>query len=411
MDNPDFKFHPYAEIFPLMEGREFDDLVADIKAHGLLEPIVLWQDQIIDGRNRYRACMAAGADCPSVKFTDIDGSDDISPLDYVISHNLKRRHLNESQRAMVAAKLATLKRGDNQHSPIGETSQSQAADLLNVGKRSVERAKEVRERGASELQEAVERGQVSVSAAADIASRPQDEQRKIVVRGEREILDAAKQIRAERAFAKRAEKLAETSQLAKRNKALPAGERKYSVIYADPPWSFAVWSGAGKDRAAENHYPTMSQTEIEALPVGSLAADDCALFLWCVMPQLPEALRVIESWGFSYKTCAFVWVKRTREEKLATGMGYWTRANAELCLLATRGSPQRLNADVHQVVESPRLEHSEKPEEVAARIQRLVPGPYIELFARKNRHGWDAWGNQAQPGALSIPPLLRRASP
>jgi N6-adenosine-specific RNA methylase IME4 len=142
----------------------------------------------------------------------------------------------------------------------------------------------------------------------------------------------------------------------------------------------------------------MSQAEIEALPVGSLAADDCALFLWCVMPQLPEALRAIESWGFSYKTCAFVWVKQTRdEEKLATGMGFWTRANAELCLLATRGSPQRLNADVHQVVVSPRLEHSEKPEEVAARIQRLVPGPYIELFARKNRDGWDAWGNQAQP--------------
>jgi N6-adenosine-specific RNA methylase IME4 len=188
--------------------------------------------------------------------------------------------------------------------------------------------------------------------------------------------------------------------------------KRFGVIYADPPWSFDVWSGVGKDRSAENHYPTMSQSEIEALPVGSLAADDCALFLWCVMPQLPEALRVIESWGFSYKTCAFVWVKRTRdEEKFATGMGYWTRANAELCLLATRGSPQRLNADVHQVVDSPRLEHSEKPEEVAARIQRLVPGPYIELFARKNRDGWAAWGQVQAPGDLSIPPRLRRVAP
>ena len=138
-----------------------------------------------------------------------------------------------------------------------------------------------------------------------------------------------------------------------------------------------MWSGAGKDRAAENHYPTMTQEEIEALPVGSLAADDCALFMWAVMPQLPEALQVISAWGFSYKTCAFVWVKQTRdEERFATGMGYWTRANAELCLLATRGSPQRLNADVHQLVLAPRREHSRKPEEIASRIEKLVPGPY-----------------------------------
>lgn len=211
-----------------------------------------------------------------------------------------------------------------------------------------------------------------------------------------EILDAAKAIRAEKQEAKRAEKIAATAEIAKSNSALPISGRKYSVIYADPPWSFDVWSGAGKDRAAENHYPTMSQTEIEAMPVASLAANDCALFMWAVMPQLPEALAVIEAWGFTYKTCAFVWLKQTKnEDKFATGMGYWTRANAEICLLATRGSPPRLNADVHQVVTSPRLEHSRKPDEVSSRIERLVPGPYIELFSRRPRDGWDAWGNQA----------------
>jgi hypothetical protein len=109
MGNPEFKFHPLADIFPLMEGEEFDDLVADIKANGLLEPIVLYQDQIIDGRNRYRACMAAGIDCLSVKFTDIDGSDDISPLDYVISYNLKRRHLTAEQKQELIAKLLKAK--------------------------------------------------------------------------------------------------------------------------------------------------------------------------------------------------------------------------------------------------------------------------------------------------------------
>lgn len=216
------------------------------------------------------------------------------------------------------------------------------------------------------------------------------------IHSEDDILEAAKVIRAERLEEKRAEKIAATEQIAANNASIPVDARKYSAIYADPPWSFDVWSGAGKDRAAENHYPTMSQDEIEALPVSHFAADDCALFMWAVMPQLPEALRVIEAWGFAFKTCAFVWVKQTQDEqRFATGMGYWTRANAEVCLLATRGSPPRLNADVHQVVMSPRLEHSRKPDEIAARIERLVPGPYIELFARRPRNGWDAWGNQA----------------
>src|SRR5436190_18430105 len=158
------EFHPLASLFPLLEGQDFAEIVADIKAHGLHEPIVLFEDKILDGRNRYRACLAADTE-PT--FALYQGDD---PVSYVISLNLKRRHLSESQRAMVAAKLATLKRGDNQHSPIGETSQARAAELLNVGKRSVERAADVREHGAPELIRAVETDEVSVSAAADIAS-------------------------------------------------------------------------------------------------------------------------------------------------------------------------------------------------------------------------------------------------
>ena len=144
----------------------------------------------------------------------------------------------------------------------------------------------------------------------------------------------------------------------------------------------------------------MTQAEIEALPIEALAADDCALFMWAVMPQLPEALRVIAAWGFTYKTCAFVWVKETKDGgNFATGMGYWTRANAELCLLATRGSPRRINADVHQVVFAPRLQHSRKPDEVYGRIERLLGGPYVELFARQQREGWHAWGNEVEHAA------------
>lgn len=385
-------WHEYADLFPWIEGPAFQELKADIAKNGVLEPIVFLDNAILDGRNRYVAARELGIEYPRVEY---EGND---PLGFVIAKNLARRHLSESQRGMVAAKLAKLKPGDNQYT-VGAANlrNHQAAEMLNVSPRTVETARKVVNEGAPELVAAVESGAVSVSAAADVATLPKPEQAEIVARGEKEILEAAKRLRSEKVEKKRAEKIAHTEVIAEQNKALPVGERKYSVIYADPPWSFDVWSGAGKDRAAENHYPTMTQAEIEALPVAGMAADDCALFMWAVMPQLPEALAVIKAWGFEYKTCAFVWVKQTKdEERFATGMGYWTRANAEICLLATRGSPARLNADVHQVVMTPRMEHSAKPAEVAERIMRLVPGPYLEMFARQPRDGWDVWGNQAE---------------
>ena len=384
--------HPAAELFPMIEGKEFEQLVADIERQGLREPVVLYEGRILDGRNRHRACLLAGVE---PEFVNYEGND---PAGFVISLNLRRRHLDESQRAMIAARLANLKIGANQHAeglPIGRGS-----ELLNVGERSVARAREVLDRGATELQRAVDKGTVSVFAAADIATVPMERQREIVARGEREILEAAKQIRAEKVLAKRAGVLAGQAHLIARNATLPIGERRYGVIYADPPWPWETYSELGKELSPENHYPTMTHDAIAALPVATLAAEDCALFLWATMPQLPEALRVIEAWGFTYKTCAFVWLKQTRDGgRFSTGMGYWTRSNAELCLLATRGSPHRLNVDVHQVVLAPRMEHSRKPDEVADRIERLVPGPCLELFARRPRDGWAVWGNEVAEAA------------
>ena len=119
-------------------------------------------------------------------------------------------------------------------------------------------------------------------------------------------------------------------------------EKKYNVIYADPPWSYKVWSKKGAGRSAESHYPTMSTEDIKALPVSRLADRDCVLFLWITFPMLREGWGVIDAWGFTFKTVAFVWVKQCRKsDNLFTGMGYWTRANAEICLLATRGRPKR----------------------------------------------------------------------
>lgn len=174
--------------------------------------------------------------------------------------------------------------------------------------------------------------------------------------------------------------------------------KKYNIIYADPPWAYRTYSKKGQGRSAESHYPTMNIEDIKALPVGELADKDCALFLWITFPCLYEALEVLEAWGFSYKTVAFVWVKQNRKnDDLFTGMGYWTRANAEICILATKGHPRRVNAGVRQVILSHVEEHSKKPDEARDRIVQLMGDlPRIELFARQSPEGWDVWGNEVE---------------
>ena len=170
-------------------------------------------------------------------------------------------------------------------------------------------------------------------------------------------------------------------------------EKKYNIIYADPPWRYDMNRGQG---AAENHYPTMSIQEICRLPVAELAAKDCALFLWVTFPQLQDAMKLFEAWGFTYKTIGFVWVKQNKKsDSLFWGMGYWTRSNVELCILATKGHPKRVNAAVHQVIVSHIEEHSKKPQEARERIVSLMGDlPRIELFARQSTPGWDVWGNE-----------------
>ena len=187
--------------------------------------------------------------------------------------------------------------------------------------------------------------------------------------------------------------------------ALAAAGKQFSVIYADPPWTFKTYSDKGKQRSAERHYDTKGLDAIKALPVEQLAAKDCALFLWSIDPEMPEALEVIKAWGFTYQSVGFIWVKQNKSgEGLFTGMGYSTRKNAEVCLHATRGSPQRLAMDVPQVIMAPVGEHSEKPEEARRRIERLLAGPYLELYGRKPVDGWTVWGNQIARVDLPEPP-------
>lgn len=192
----------------------------------------------------------------------------------------------------------------------------------------------------------------------------------------------------------------------------------YKVIYADPPWTFATYSDKGKGRSAEAHYDCMSIKEIGALPVSTWAADDSVLLLWATDPLLEKALEIVRAWGFVYKTVGFYWTKLNKsagypcqpslglepedrwqgvfdDNSFFTGLGFWTRANPEMCLLATRGKPKRKSSAVKKLVIAPRREHSRKPDEVYDRIEALCDGPYLEMFARHSRPGWDNWGMQS----------------
>lgn len=176
--------------------------------------------------------------------------------------------------------------------------------------------------------------------------------------------------------------------------------QSYDVILADPPWSYDAWhTNTGPEgRTAAKHYNTMTLEDIKALPVQDLAAENCALFLWAVWPELPGALEVVESWGFRYRTIAWVWAKlNSGGLGFHTGLGYYSRANTEPCLLAVKGSMPPAAHDVLALIVSPVREHSRKPDEQYGKIERLYPDARkIELFARQAWPGWDVWGNEVE---------------
>lgn len=402
------KDHPLADLFPLLSDKELAELAEDIAENGQAETIKLHRGLILDGRNRYRACNLKNL---PVRYEVFAGSDR-DALNWVISKNLRRRHLNESQRAMVAARLANLKLGDNQHSaaPIGApslpiegvapldqpaalVSQSEAADLLAVGRRSVQRAAEVQEKAAPELQAAVESGKVAVSTAVDLTELPASEQTKIAGLSQNDILEAAKKIRRERGEKRRAERVEKLKAQAANNTPLSTA-RQFPIIYFDPATKFAA---GDSDRSTENHYNTMKEEEIALLPIAHLATPDAVLLMWSTAAWLRKSIRLIEHWGFEYKTNA-VW------DKELIGLGYWFQSRHEHLIVATRG---KMIAPENGAILGPSLyserrgPHSAKPlyfREIIDRVPEWRELPKVELFARVDGplpENWFAWGNQA----------------
>lgn len=374
----DYDIHELCKLFPVMSGEQFDALIEDIRDNGLQSPIILFEGKILDGRHRYKACVNLGIDA------DVEEYEGDDPLAYVISHNLARRHLDESQRAMIAGKIANMKAGDNRFTiaaPIGASkiSKADAAKRLNVGTKSVERARKVLDHGTSELQQAVEEGKVAVSVAAKIAELPAEQQDRIIA-----------EPRPDQAIKKVAREEKEQALAAKTIEQSLQADKVYGVIYIDPPWKFETFSENGMDRSADNHYPTMSIQSLSELVMP--AGKDCIMFMWATVPMLPEAIDLLTDWGFTYKS-HIAWVKDR------IGTGYWTRNKHELLLIATKGNvpAPAMGMQPPSVIELPLGRHSEKPEFFADMIMSLYPTtPKIEIFARVGRVGWDSMGNEAQ---------------
>ena len=182
---------------------------------------------------------------------------------------------------------------------------------------------------------------------------------------------------------------------------IPFPNKKYQIIYADPPWKFSSKELQKYDgvrfTSIEKHYPVQNKDWIKNLPVSSIRADDRAMFLWCTDAHLKEGIETIEAWGFKYVTVAFVWEKLTVNGNLVANLGAWTMKNCELCLFGTRGSmlPYKQRNNIYQLIKAERTVHSHKPEEARNRIEQLFGDlSRIELFARQKTEGWDVWGNE-----------------
>ncbi|MHC3938747.1 hypothetical protein ACI0FR_00033 [Paenochrobactrum sp. BZR 201-1] len=382
--------HPLADIFPMLDEVNLRTLSLDIKENGQFEPILLLDGKVLDGRNRQAACALAGVEPVYEQFSLDD------PLSFVLSKNLHRRHLTESQRAMAAALIVDWERGINQNTGgSANLPTRRAAEKLTISERAVTAARRVRDHGSSELIEAIRQGKVSIHAGEALSELEHAEQTKVLRQEKKAILSAAKQIRAEQAKVRHAVRLTKMEIVAERGRqTAPTSEALiYPVYYADPPWRFGVHSEmTGREKSAENHYPTMPTPEIIELMQKLIGGNHPAVFFcWATNPMLLDALQVMEACGFTY-VHHWIW------DKVVAGTGYWGRDCHELLLIGRRGdvAAPLAGKQPNTVYSERKTDHSVKPDYFAEQIERLFPDiAKVELFCRRPRKGWDAWGFEA----------------
>lgn len=441
--------HPVADLFPVMSDTEYADLVADIRKHGLREPIWVHRDgRIIDGRNRYRACAEAGVDAAQRTY---EGDDD-GLVSFVVSLNLKRRHLNESQRASVGARLENMTHGGTrapeqdanlhlaldlpQETYVPEVRRTDAAEMLNVSSRSIASARKVHERGVPELVEKLDRGEIAVSTAAVIAEASADVQRKAIAEHDKKaVVEAAKEI-------KRAKQLvARTVEPEPVVEPIATLDGTYRCIVIDPPWPMKkIEREERPDQGVELDYPTMDVwcpepswsehydcgtachqhnedfrspcfkgwepydesdlfrcNSIECTighQLEQIADDDCHLYLWVTHKYLPDGIDLLRSWGFNYQ-CVMTWRKNVGITP------YSWMYDTEHVLFARRGNLPLDRLGMRLSFDAPVKGHSVKPDVFYERIIQASPGPRVDMFARRPRDGFTVWGNEVAELAAS----------
>jgi N6-adenosine-specific RNA methylase IME4 len=381
--------HPLAELFPMMADADIASMADDICTFGQRHKIVLLDGLVLDGRNRQAACVIADVE---PEYEAYEGDD---PLNFVLSLNRERRHLSASQRAMVAAKIVDWEIGLNQTTGSANLPTRTAARQMSISERAVVAAKRIRDHGTDQLVAAIQDGRIKVHAGEALSYLEQQEQNRVLAEEDKQITARAKQIRRDNQEKKHAGRLLHMTLVANAG-AKTSGKiaKRYGVYYADPPWQFGVHSEVtGREKSAENHYPTMPTPEIIALftELGENMPRDAVLFLWATNPMLPQGLAVLAAAGF---TCVHHWIW----DKEVAGTGYWGRDRHELLLIGRRGEPATpLPGTQPETVHRERKgAHSAKPDYYAEQIERLYPGvPKLELFCRSPRPGWDVWGFEA----------------
>lgn len=413
--------HPIANIFPMIDRDDTRLLVEDIRTNGLNHKIVLFDGKILDGRNRYLAAIKAGLFEPesdadrvaTLQAEYFEKYDSLTPaLDWVLSENLHRRHLNASQRSMVGANLEGYRHGGSRAHDTEQDAnlhleqadledflqdapgmtRAEAADAMSVSTRSIADAAKVRDKGAPELVEAVSQGQVAVSSAAELTQLPVEEQAQIIRKADPKALNKVIKEQRDKKTQQKKEQRAER-EATKAKALLDAGERKFGLIVTDNETRFETRSEKGLSRSPDNHYPTSSVEELMARPVGDLAAKDCVLAYWVTASQLAagNAHKIIEAWGFEPKALYF-W------DKVVPGNGYWFRDQVEVLIIATRGKPvyPALGTQPTSLLTEQKGDHSAKPNGAMQMLESFFPKtPKIELNRRgAPRDGWWAWGNE-----------------
>ena len=363
-------------LIPPLTPEEYTGLEQSILTEGCRDALIVWNDTLIDGHNRYEICNRHGKPFKTSEKA-FSSRDDV--MLWIIDNQFSRRNLPTYERGVLALKKKGIiarqaegrmmlgKKADpNQNSDKGST-YKKLAGMAGISHDTIHKIDIIEHKAPEPLKEKIKSGEVSINQAYQAVRR--EEKIQVVE-----------------------QKIEEHKEKATGITDIYATDKKYNIIYADPAWDY--WSGGNKNQNL--HYTTMSLDDIRNLPVKNIADNDCVLFLWVTYPILQEAFKVIESWGFKYSTAGFVWVKKNKNvDTPFIGCGSWTRANSELCLIATKGNMTRLDAGISQIIETPIEEHSKKPAIARQLITKLVGElPRIELFSRQATDGWDIWGNE-----------------